>query len=251
MSTDTASETVLSERRLAANRANAQLSTGPITPEGKAKSSLNAVKTGLTGRAILLADAEEAAAYRAHIERLLDYWQPADVREHALVQALADTQWRLDAIPGLESGLYALGRLRYADLYAEEDPSVRRVLLDAHIENTEAKALRNLRLHERRLRRHYEQDEAELERLRQLRFEEEEEKEQAEAQRREEEAEQQRQAEQARSRAERRKARRIAASDETIIDAHPHGFEFSTQLSANQPPRSTPSLNSETEPRKN
>ncbi|MBV9938821.1 MAG: hypothetical protein JO150_09975 [Acidobacteriaceae bacterium] len=44
---------LVSERRLAANRANAQWSTGPQTPEGKAKSSLNAVKTGLTGRTVL------------------------------------------------------------------------------------------------------------------------------------------------------------------------------------------------------
>ena len=59
------SDFVSSERRLAANRANAQLSTGPRTPEGKAKSSLNAVKTGLCGRTVLFADEEEAAAYRA------------------------------------------------------------------------------------------------------------------------------------------------------------------------------------------
>ena len=36
------------DARLTANQANAQLSTGPKTPEGKAKSCLNAVKTGLT-----------------------------------------------------------------------------------------------------------------------------------------------------------------------------------------------------------
>ena len=59
-----------SERRLAANRANAQFSTGPTSPKGKAKSSLNAVKTGLCGRAVLLADEEEARAYREHVERV-------------------------------------------------------------------------------------------------------------------------------------------------------------------------------------
>jgi hypothetical protein len=45
----------LSEAQLAANRANAQLSTGPRTEIGKRLSSVNAVKTGLTGhRASLL-----------------------------------------------------------------------------------------------------------------------------------------------------------------------------------------------------
>ena len=36
------------QKRIEANRANAQLSTGPTSETGKAKSSLNAVKTGLT-----------------------------------------------------------------------------------------------------------------------------------------------------------------------------------------------------------
>ena len=54
MTTDQETTTsYLSERRLAVNRANAQLSAGPRTPEGKAKSSLNAVKTGLCGRTVL------------------------------------------------------------------------------------------------------------------------------------------------------------------------------------------------------
>src|SRR5579863_5462974 len=37
-----------------ANRQNSLLSTGPKTPEGKAASSRNALKTGLTGRTVLL-----------------------------------------------------------------------------------------------------------------------------------------------------------------------------------------------------
>jgi hypothetical protein len=36
--------------QIAAKQKNAQLSTRPTSPDGKAKSSLNAVKTGLTGR---------------------------------------------------------------------------------------------------------------------------------------------------------------------------------------------------------
>ena len=58
-----------SEAQIKANRANAQNSSGPKSPEGKAKSSLNAVKTGLTGRTVLL-PGDDAAAYdlfRGHI----------------------------------------------------------------------------------------------------------------------------------------------------------------------------------------
>jgi len=154
-----------SERRLAANRANAQLSTGPTTPEGKAKSSLNAVKTGLTGRTVLL-PSEDVKAYEAHIERFRREWEPVGDQETHLVQNLADTQWRLDRIPNLETGLFALGRMRCADLFTDEkDPQVRRAMMDAHILMTDAKHFKNLHLQESRLRRQYTQDLQELRKL--------------------------------------------------------------------------------------
>src|SRR4051812_19166438 len=204
LSVDTTSETPSSgsERRLAANRANAQLSTGPRTAAGKAISSLNAVKTGLCGRAVLLADEEEAHAYREHVERVFAWWGPDNVEEHALVQALADTQWRLESIPGLESALYTQARLRGEPLLRHADPTVQRLLLDARTEVAEAKALKNLRLHERRLRRQYEKDKAELNELRNERLKREARQRQAELSREQEEAEQQRRQEQVRKRAE-------------------------------------------------
>src|SRR4051794_4220544 len=169
------SSTLPSERRLAANRANALLSTGPTTSEGKAASSLNAVKTGLTGRTVLL-PSEDAALYEAHGERFQQELQPVGEREAQLVQNLADTQWRLNRIPGLEFGLFALGRKRYADQFEEEeeDSQVRTALLDAHILMTEAKHFKNLHLQESRLRRQYQQDAKELRELQERRKEQEE-----------------------------------------------------------------------------
>src|SRR5947199_7156712 len=147
-----------SEAQLAANRHNSQLSTGPTTPAGKAKSSLNAVKTGLTGRTVLL-PTEDAEAYAAHLARYQEEFQPVGVRETQLVQNLADTQWRLDRIPNLEAGLFALGRLRYAELFeGQGDPQLRAALLDAHILMVEAKHFKNLHMQESRLRRQYRQD---------------------------------------------------------------------------------------------
>ena len=165
----------IAPHRLTANRANAQLSTGPRTDAGKAKSSLNAVKTGLTGRTVLLSS-EDVAAYEAHIERFRREWEPVGDCEIHLVQSLADTQWRLDRIPNLEAGLFALGRLRDADLFADEkDGQVRRAMLDAHILITDAKHFKNLHLQESRLSRRYQQDAKELKELQALRKKEQEE----------------------------------------------------------------------------
>jgi hypothetical protein len=156
-----ASSPLTSECRLAANRANAQRSTGPCTKEGKAKSSLNAVKTGLTGRTVLL-PSEDAEAYEAHLARYQQEFQPVGVLETQLVQNLADTQWRLDRIANLEAGIFALGRLQYDELFKGQGA---RHLLDAHILMTEAKHFKNLHLQESRLRRRYQQDAQELKEL--------------------------------------------------------------------------------------
>ncbi|MGH9583349.1 MAG: hypothetical protein ACRD4O_10470 [Bryobacteraceae bacterium] len=73
--------TTTSPAAVAANRANAQLSTGPNSLEGKAKSTLNAVKTGLTGRTVLL-PADDAAAYESHVQRFMKDLEPGRPREH-------------------------------------------------------------------------------------------------------------------------------------------------------------------------
>ena len=86
-----------SESQISASRQNAQLSTGPKSEGGKAKSSLNAVKTGLTGRTVLL-PTDDAAAYQQHVDDFLKELQPMGARECALVQLLADNSWRLDRV---------------------------------------------------------------------------------------------------------------------------------------------------------
>jgi hypothetical protein len=154
--------------QFAANRANAQLSTGPKTPDGKAKSSLNAVKTGLTGRTVLL-PGDDAAAYEQHLRSYFDRFKPEGDREHELVQSLADTQWRLARIPSLESGIYALGRLECKDMFPEEDHAVRAVLIDAHIFRTCQREINNLHLQEARLNRVFEKHRKELLELQSLR----------------------------------------------------------------------------------
>jgi len=158
-------ETKASEARRNANRANAQHSTGPRTEEGKAKSSLNAVKTGLTGRTVLL-PTDDIHAYYEHLDRHFAEFSPATDKEKSLVQTIVDTEWRLLRIAPLESGIYAVGRRKLADLFPEEkDPSNRQALIDAEIFMTFRRDFSNLALQERRLRNHLEKDTAQLQTL--------------------------------------------------------------------------------------
>ena len=134
------------ESQINANRANAQHSTGPSSPEGKLKSSHNAVKTGLTGRTILL-PSDDVGAYENFVEILKLKYQPYDAYEKHLCQSIADTEWRLLRIPTLESGYYALGRHELAGECAHvSDDHVRAAMLEALIDRTYKKDLRNLAL---------------------------------------------------------------------------------------------------------
>jgi len=92
--------------RSAVNRANSQHSTGPRTDAGKHRSSLNALRHGLTSRSAVL-PSEDLAAYQRHIQQFHDEYQPATPTETQLVLELANTAWRLNRIPLLEAEVLA------------------------------------------------------------------------------------------------------------------------------------------------
>src|SRR5690349_21003780 len=85
---------VASDRQIQANRRNAQRSKGPQTKEGKAKSSRNALKHGLTAERMLL-DEENAEDFEALCGQLRSELKPVGMREEMCVDRLAETQWRL------------------------------------------------------------------------------------------------------------------------------------------------------------
>ena len=149
----------------AANRANAQKSTGPATPEGRAKSSLNAVKTALTGITVLL-PADDVPAYEAHVQQHIEHYSPDAPAERNLVQRIADADWRINRIASLEAGVYAIGLRKLADLHPDEkDPAVRELLIKSEIFLAYRRDLNNLALQERRLRNHQTADIAKLQAL--------------------------------------------------------------------------------------
>ena len=155
----------------AASRLNGALSQGPTSESGKATSSLNALKTGLTGRTVLL-PSEDAALYEAHLAQFSELYQPVGDQELALVQSLADTHWRLARIPALEMGIYALGRLEFADLFPDYEEGARKILIEAKTYLAYQRQLNNLSIQEGRLRRQAEKDLAALKALQQPRLQE-------------------------------------------------------------------------------
>ena len=94
-------------RQIEANRRNAQVSTGPVTVEGKRRSRQNAVRHGLTAETVIdaLEDAEDYAAFEMAITA--DYDAQSAV-ERELVLRLASLLWRLRRATAIESGLFKI-----------------------------------------------------------------------------------------------------------------------------------------------
>jgi hypothetical protein len=97
-----------SDRQIAANRSNAQRSTGPRTPNGKAKVSVNALTHGLTGRDIVLPNEspDEFDAFRAG---LLISLAPQGALEAELANRIIAEAWRLRRVPTFEAALFRRG----------------------------------------------------------------------------------------------------------------------------------------------
>ena len=97
-----------STRRILASRANGAQSRGPVTPQGKERSSLNALQHGLAARAVVV-QGESADAFDATMDQFLLRFQPFDDVELSLVQEMAAAAWRLHRAWDIEGRLFDRG----------------------------------------------------------------------------------------------------------------------------------------------
>ena len=98
--------------RIAANRRNCQLSTGPKTAEGKARARANAVRHGLTGAGIAL-PTEDVAAIEVRSLAMQEEFAPHTVAGAELVHELAKLLVRKHRAERAEDALVR-GRVRRA-----------------------------------------------------------------------------------------------------------------------------------------
>src|ERR1700686_3968730 len=95
-----------SPAQYAANRLNSIKSTGPASPKGRVRSSLNALRHGLTARVVVL-PTEDMAAYPAFSKQIVDSLDPQTPVERQFAQTVADNQWRINRIRSIEDGMLA------------------------------------------------------------------------------------------------------------------------------------------------
>jgi hypothetical protein len=101
--------------QIEANRLNAQASTGPTSPEGKAKSSLNALSHGFYSKHLLLPD-EDPAELELLRSSLIESYIPEDGAELLLVERVISSQWKLQRLNKLEAATIQRGPEGLVDL---------------------------------------------------------------------------------------------------------------------------------------
>jgi hypothetical protein len=93
------------EAQINANRLNAKKSTGPTSPEGKARSALNALKSGIDAWSHII-PGEDPAELEALTAQFLLHYQPADPVQLSLVDTLVSTEWIQRRLRRIEAQLW-------------------------------------------------------------------------------------------------------------------------------------------------
>jgi hypothetical protein len=91
--------------RAEAARANGATSNGPKTIEGKARSSQNALKHGLSAAKWLTLPGDEAGAYEEFYEAINEDLAPVGALEQAMVDKMVQSLWRQRRVMVMEANL--------------------------------------------------------------------------------------------------------------------------------------------------
>ena len=93
---------MISEKQLAANRRNAQKSTGPQTPEGKTIASRNSTTHGLTSTALII-EGENPFELQNFRLKIRDELDPVGPMETMLTERIITLAWRLSRADRFQS----------------------------------------------------------------------------------------------------------------------------------------------------
>jgi hypothetical protein len=108
----------VSSRKVAANRRNAQKSTGPRTPAGKKRVSRNALRHGFYSKWLLVPHRdgnESQAEYDESNTAIHEHYQPVGWLEERWVETIAVWSWRLRRVIRYETGQIARALAEHSD----------------------------------------------------------------------------------------------------------------------------------------
>ena len=155
---------MVSERRIEANRRNAQRSTGPRTLAGKTRSSINALRHGITGQVSIMNE-EDRGAHDKFCQELIDRFQPDGPLELQFASLIAEDFWRLQRIRAVENDILALGNFSEAADIDVDHPEIHASLTRARTFLDQSKDFERLTLYEQRINRSIEKNRRQLEDL--------------------------------------------------------------------------------------
>jgi hypothetical protein len=99
---------------------------------------------------------EDLQAYQRHLESFTAECNPKGPIEAHLVQALADTSWRLNRVAALETNLLTLGLASTSGPLLNAPQQIQEARSIAAALESQSKALANLSMHSQRLSRQFE-----------------------------------------------------------------------------------------------
>ena len=99
---------------------------GPRTPEGKAASSANSVKHGLSARVFITIKGEDPEAYVKHKLGVFDTLRPTNPHESALAEVIIDTLWRIQRCARLEADAHEAGDSKSIDIISRHESRLQR-----------------------------------------------------------------------------------------------------------------------------
>jgi hypothetical protein len=141
-----------SPAQYAANRLNAMHSPGPTSPQGRVRSSINALRHGLTARVVVL-PTEDMAAYKAFSKEIADSLDAQTPVERQFAQTVADNQWRINRIRSIEDGMLGMGHWEAAGNFDADHAEIHAAMTAARAFRDNSQAFVNLSIYEQRLHR--------------------------------------------------------------------------------------------------
>jgi hypothetical protein len=140
----------ITEEQLRANRENSKRSTGPVTPEGRRKVAMNAIKHSFAGQTMLL-QSHEVDAFNRHFESFRKEYRPGTATEQFLVQSLAEISWSTQQVrAALANAMTIAGNREWPDVHESHTPEIGTAIARSRAVEIAAKELNLFSIYESR-----------------------------------------------------------------------------------------------------